>query len=67
MTCIDDLRALLIRLKTAQRDVLLQAARQKVMPSDGTLRKVSDLENTIGAVELLIEDELRTAKLPSVA
>jgi len=53
----DDLTALLERLKGAQRDLLINAARLKVLPSDGALRKIADLEQAIVATEQLIEED----------
>ncbi len=55
------LSALLDRLKTAQRDLLLNAAQAQTLPSDGTIRKISELEGAIAATEALI-GELREKK-----
>lgn len=52
-----DLSSLLERLKTAQRDLLLAAARASTLPSDGMLRKISELEGAIAATEALIQEE----------
>lgn len=52
-----DLSSLLERLKAAQRDLLLTAARSSALPSDGMLRKLSDLEGAIAATEALIQEE----------
>jgi len=52
-----DLQRLLDRLKAAQRDLLLAAARSSALPSDGMLRKISDLEGAIAAAEALIQEE----------
>lgn len=46
---------LLERLKEAQRQILVAAASSKALPSDGTLRKVADLEQAIAAVEALLD------------
>jgi hypothetical protein len=54
---MNELPALLERLKAAQRDLILAAAKLSMLPSDGTLRKISDLENTIAAVEALLQEE----------
>ena len=51
------LEALLDRLKAAQRTLVLQAAQLPMLPPDGTLRKIADLENTIAAVEALMDEE----------
>ena len=34
----------------------MQAAEADALPPDTALRKIADLENAIGAIELLIED-----------
>lgn len=52
-----DLPSLLERLKAAQRDLLLTAARSATLPSDGMLRKLSDLEGAIATTEALIQEE----------
>lgn len=52
-----DLSSLLERLKAAQRELLLTAAKGVTLPSDGTLRKLSDLEGAIAATEALIQEE----------
>ncbi|MFG1347466.1 hypothetical protein V5F59_21445 [Xanthobacter autotrophicus DSM 431] len=52
-----DLSSLLERLKAAQRELLLTAAKGATLPSDGTLRKLSDLEGAIAATEALIQEE----------
>ncbi|MFG1360796.1 hypothetical protein [Xanthobacter pseudotagetidis] len=52
-----DLAGLLDRLKSAQRDLLLTAARGSTLPSDGMLRKISELEGAIAATEALIQEE----------
>ena len=54
---VEDLRALLKRLKDSQRKLLIQSAEAGMLPADGTIRKIADLENAIGAVELFIEEE----------
>ncbi|MBB6308130.1 hypothetical protein [Xanthobacter tagetidis] len=52
-----DLAGLLDRLKSAQRDLLLTAAKGSTLPSDGMLRKISELEGVIAATEALIQEE----------
>ena len=52
-----ELQALLGRLQAAQRELIFTAARTAMMPADGTLRRISDLENTIAAVEALIHEQ----------
>lgn len=54
---VEDLRALLKRLKDNQRLLLIHSANSGMLPADGTIRKIADLENAIGAVELFIEEE----------
>ena len=56
-TNVEDLRALLTRLKDSQRQLLINSAEAGMLPADGTIRKIADLENAIGAVELFIEEE----------
>lgn len=51
------LSRLLERLKTAQRDLLLIAAKADTLPSDGMLRKISELEGAIAATEALLQEE----------
>ncbi len=50
------LSALLHRLKAAQRELLLNAAATQTLPSDGTIRKISELEGAIAATEAMIEE-----------
>jgi hypothetical protein len=54
---LTELQALLGRLQAAQRELIFTAARAAMMPADGTLRRISDLENTIAAVEALIHEQ----------
>lgn len=56
----EELQALLERLKAAQRNLVVGAAKAGMLPSDGTLRKIADLEQAIVATEALI-DENRAA------
>jgi hypothetical protein len=58
---MSDLETLLDRLKDAQRTPVLQAAQLLMLPPDGTLRKIADLENTIAAVEALMNEAGPTA------
>ncbi|MET3695228.1 hypothetical protein [Methylobacterium goesingense] len=48
---------LLDRLKDAQRTLIVEAAKIAMLPPDSMLRRVADLENTIAAVEALIEEQ----------
>lgn len=52
-----DLSGLLDRLKAAQRDLLLTAAQTSTVPSDGMMRKISELEGVIAAAEALLHEE----------
>ncbi len=58
---MQELLSLLERLKSAQRDLVLSAAKLSMLPSDGMLRKISDLENTIAAVEALVQEARSSA------
>jgi len=51
------LEALRSRLLAAQRSLIRAAADAGTIPSDNTLRKISDMEVTIGAVETMIEEQ----------
>lgn len=52
----EKLQALRDRLVDAQHKLLLQAAEAAQIPSDNALRKISDLENAIAAIEVMIEE-----------
>ncbi|KQO75206.1 MULTISPECIES: hypothetical protein [unclassified Methylobacterium] len=54
---MSDLESLLDRLKDAQRTLITEAAKIEMLPPDSVLRRVADLENTIAAVEALIEEQ----------
>ncbi|MFD1701807.1 hypothetical protein ACFSCV_02210 [Methylopila henanensis] len=54
---MDDYKALLDRMKQAQRQLIDAAAKAGTLPSDGALRKIADLEVAIGALEHLLDDE----------
>ena len=51
-----DLEPLLQRLKDAQHVLIDQAAASDMLPSDGELRRIAELENAIAAVAALIEE-----------
>ncbi|GLK82994.1 MULTISPECIES: hypothetical protein [Ancylobacter] len=53
---IEKLIALRTRLLTAQRDLIRVAAEAGTHPSDNALRKIADIEVTIGAIEAMMED-----------
>lgn len=44
------------RLKQAQRDLIVKAAESGNLPPDGVIRKISELENAILAVDAIIEE-----------
>ncbi|MCX5495309.1 hypothetical protein OSH11_11370 [Kaistia dalseonensis] len=50
------LAALRVRLIEAQRKLVDQAAQSGTLPTDSALRKISDLENAIMAVEHMMEE-----------
>ncbi|GJD44925.1 hypothetical protein AFCDBAGC_2794 [Methylobacterium cerastii] len=54
---MDKLEALLDRLKTRQRDLIMEAARYDTMPADSTLKRIAELENVIAAVEAVTDEE----------
>jgi hypothetical protein len=64
---VTELLKLSERLKDAQREIILGAAKLSMMPSEGTLRKISDLENTIAAVDALIQEEAEKRRQAKVA
>jgi hypothetical protein len=53
----EKLEALRACLMSAQRELIKAAAEAGTIPSDNALRKIADLEVTIGAVETMIEEE----------
>jgi hypothetical protein len=54
---VQSLTQLSERLRGAQRDLILSAARSGQLPPENMIRRISDLENTIVAVETLIAEE----------
>ena len=54
---MSNLNSLLDRLKTRQRELIMEAARSDGMPSASTLRHISELENAIAAVEAVADEE----------
>nr|WP_244635629.1 DUF2828 domain-containing protein [Chthonobacter albigriseus] len=44
-------------MRGAQRELILSAARSGQLPPENMIRRISDLENTIVAVETLIAEE----------
>ncbi|TXN05807.1 hypothetical protein FV222_06265 [Methylobacterium sp. WL103] len=54
---MDKLEALLDRLKTRQRDLIMEAAQYDTMPADSTLKRIAELENVIAAVEAVAHEE----------
>ncbi|MDF2620526.1 MAG: hypothetical protein K0S00_3185 [Xanthobacteraceae bacterium] len=55
----EKLEALRDRLMSAQRELIKAAAEAGTIPSDNALRKIADLEVTIGAVETMIDERTR--------
>jgi uncharacterized protein (DUF1778 family) len=53
----EKLEALRARLMSAQRELIKTAAEAGTIPSENALRKIADLEVTIGAVETMIDEE----------
>lgn len=53
----EKLEALRARLLAAQRELITAAANAGTIPSDNALRKIADLEVTIGAIEAMIDDQ----------
>jgi hypothetical protein len=51
----DKLSTLRARLLNVQRELITLAADAGTIPSDNALRKIADLEVTIGAVEHMLE------------
>ena len=51
------LQELRIKLLAAQRVLITAAADAGTIPSDNTLRKIADMEVTIGALETMIEEQ----------
>ena len=54
---MDKLEALLDRLKTRQRDLIMEAAQYDTMPADSALKRIAELENAIAAVEAVAHEE----------
>ena len=54
---MDKLDALLDRLETRQRDLVMEAAQYDTMPADSTLRRIAELENAISAGEAVADEE----------
>lgn len=54
---MDKLYALLDRLKTRQRDLIMEAAEYNTMLADSTLKRIAELENVIAAVEAVADEE----------
>ncbi|MCJ2075276.1 hypothetical protein MKK68_06330 [Methylobacterium sp. E-016] len=54
---METLVRLLDRLKSRQRDLIMEAAKYNTMPADSTLKRVAELENAIAAVEAVADEE----------
>ena len=50
------LKTLRTRLLTAQRELITIAANADTIPADNVMRKIADLEVTIGPIETMIEE-----------
>ncbi|KQT16227.1 hypothetical protein ASG40_18175 [Methylobacterium sp. Leaf399] len=57
-----NLVSLLERLKARQRDLIMEAALPDSLPADSTLRRISELENAIAAVEAVAAEEAAKAR-----
>lgn len=53
----DKLNALLDRLKSHQRNLILAMAEHDGMPAGSDMRQVAELENVIAAVEAVADEE----------
>jgi hypothetical protein len=60
---VDKLAAILERLTSHQRDLILAMAEHDRMPVESALRQVAELENVIAAVESVAIDEARRYRL----
>jgi hypothetical protein len=58
----DKLNALLERLKTHQRSLILAMAEHDGLPAGSALRQVAELENVIAAVEAVADEEAQQAR-----
>ncbi|GAB4070350.1 hypothetical protein KHC28_20070 [Ancylobacter sonchi] len=45
------------RLLAAQRELIKAAAEAGTLPSDNALRKIADIEVTIGAIEAMLDEQ----------
>jgi hypothetical protein len=59
---LEKLNTLLERLKSHQRDLILDMARYDGMPAASDLRQVAELENVIAAVEAVAAEENECAR-----
>ncbi len=53
----DKLEVLRNRLLAAQRELIKAAAEAGTLPSDNALRKIADIEVTIGAIEAMLDEQ----------
>lgn len=53
----EKLESLRARLLAAQRALIKAAADAGTIPSDNMLRKIADMEVTLGAIETMIDEE----------
>ena len=49
--------ALLDRLTARQHELIREAAGRPMVPPDGLLRKIAEIENVIAAVEAVMDEE----------
>lgn len=59
----DKLNALLDRLMSYQRDLILAMAEHNGMPAGSALRQVAELENLIAAVETVADEEANLKRM----
>ncbi|WP_375408951.1 hypothetical protein [uncultured Methylobacterium sp.] len=59
-----NLDTLLDRLKARQRDLIMEAAQSDTLPADSTLKRISELENAIAAVEAVADEEAKEPRAP---
>lgn len=53
---MSDIRTLLDRLKAYQRELILEAARHDMLPSDRAIQRIAQLENAIAGVEAVMHE-----------
>lgn len=53
----EKLEALRARLLAAQRELITAAAAAGTIPHDNALRRIADIEVTIGAIEAMLDEQ----------